>query len=734
MTGIQVAVHKVQGKTEYGKNSLMAVCFMTGWARLLGDAFPSIEAYWWAFALLGSMLSVGILLLYEKREQTYLFVAGVGIAFAGLAITFLFFRDGILALANDVLRFLTGKTGKIYLDYPVEHTNYAYIAVAWSVLLLALWIAKAIRFREKAVVVASMVLLVVAAGTGFVRTELGFVLVLVAVAIFLFPEGAALPVWAGVIVLMVCVGCFFMNRDFSVSKASKAVKAQVHEWRYERGDVSLPEGDLSNLGALEKDNSVALEIQMEQPQKLYLRGMTGEVYTGTGWENLDKETYIAAEDTFYWLHKMGFYGQSTIGTVLQLTEQEENCEMTIHNIAACQKYQYLPYALSANEVLDAKAVGDSSALAESKELTISYVPGSVPEWYQAKIELVNRQSEETISDYLKLEQTYREYVYEQDLQLTNEAVGVCQRMLGDAKESMTLPEITTLIRDTLEDKLEYSESVVTMNGNNDFMQYTLEQSKKGYSVHYATIATLMLRYCGVPARYVEGYFLSDEEAATYKKGDTIVLQQSHAHAWAEYYLDGVGWIPFEVTPGYMDEEELVALESLYSDGTNLEGAGHSYKKSSLTYRAPLANKKGEQTEKDQKRFHLTWQLLLKIFVLLLLIALLMYGYQIMLRYQKLKRMLATMEQADNRTAIAMQYSYSVLLQSYTDAQQVSPGESAHQSKIRELNQEAMFSSHEMTNEQRRRMEAYTKQVLFVCKNQWSSWKQFYYHYILWLYQ
>ena len=93
-----------------------------------------------------------------------------------------------------------------------------------------------------------------------------------------------------------------------------------------------------------------------------------------------------------------------------------------------------------------------------------------------------------------------------------------------------------------------------------------------------------------------------------------------------------------------------------------------------------------------------------------------------------------MEQADNRTAIAMQYSYSVLLQSYTDAQQVSPGESAHQSKIRELNQEAMFSSHEMTNEQRRRMEAYTKQVLFVCKNQWSSWKQFYYHYILWLYQ
>mgnify|MGYP000240144033 FL=1 len=44
------------------------------------------------------------------------------------------------------------------------------------------------------------------------------------------------------------------------------------------------------------------------------------------------------------------------------------------------------------------------------------------------------------------------------------------------------------------------------------------------------------------------------EAAEYGENTVITLDENHAHAWAEYYLDGVGWIPFEVTPGYIDDE------------------------------------------------------------------------------------------------------------------------------------------------------------------------------------
>lgn len=49
---------------------------------------------------------------------------------------------------------------------------------------------------------------------------------------------------------------------------------------------------------------------------------------------------------------------------------------------------------------------------------------------------------------------------------------------------------------------------------------------RGYSVHYATAAVLMLRYCGVPARYAEGYYLSGQDAASGEQ--TFELDETHA--------------------------------------------------------------------------------------------------------------------------------------------------------------------------------------------------------------
>ena len=95
-----------------------------------------------------------------------------------------------------------------------------------------------------------------------------------------------------------------------------------------------------------------------------------------------------------------------------------------------------------------------------------------------------------------------------------------------------------------------------------------QESPYGYSVHYATIATMMLRYYGIPARYCEGYYVSGDEAATYAAGQTVTFTEAKSHAWTEYYLAGVGWLPFEVTPGYVDKEEL--------EGEGLGGGGRTY--------------------------------------------------------------------------------------------------------------------------------------------------------------
>lgn len=72
---------------------------------------------------------------------------------------------------------------------------------------------------------------------------------------------------------------------------------------------------------------------------------------------------------------------------------------------------------------------------------------------------------------------------------------------------------------------------------------------KGTRFQYATVAVMTLRHFGIPARYAEGYVISEEMAAAAKANEPLTVDSSCARGWAEVYQDGVGWIPMELTPG-----------------------------------------------------------------------------------------------------------------------------------------------------------------------------------------
>ena len=80
-----------------------------------------------------------------------------------------------------------------------------------------------------------------------------------------------------------------------------------------------------------------------------------------------------------------------------------------------------------------------------------------------------------------------------------------------------------------------------------FLDYFLLDAKKGYCAHYATAFVLMARELGVPARYVQGYYVHRNNT------NEVILTQSQAHAWPEVYFEHVGWIAFEPTPGYFGQ-------------------------------------------------------------------------------------------------------------------------------------------------------------------------------------
>ncbi len=78
----------------------------------------------------------------------------------------------------------------------------------------------------------------------------------------------------------------------------------------------------------------------------------------------------------------------------------------------------------------------------------------------------------------------------------------------------------------------------------DFLDYFLNVNSSGYCSYFATAFVLMARSEGIPARYVQGYRVPSSKVMT------VDVTSNMAHSWAEAYIEGVGWIRFDPTPGY----------------------------------------------------------------------------------------------------------------------------------------------------------------------------------------
>jgi len=80
--------------------------------------------------------------------------------------------------------------------------------------------------------------------------------------------------------------------------------------------------------------------------------------------------------------------------------------------------------------------------------------------------------------------------------------------------------------------------------SDSFLTYFLLEKQEGFCTYYATAFVLLSRHLGLPARYCRGFMV---ESAGLQE---VSAFSSDMHAWPEVYFEGVGWIPFEPTPGY----------------------------------------------------------------------------------------------------------------------------------------------------------------------------------------
>lgn len=70
----------------------------------------------------------------------------------------------------------------------------------------------------------------------------------------------------------------------------------------------------------------------------------------------------------------------------------------------------------------------------------------------------------------------------------------------------------------------------------------------GFEEQYAATAALIARSEGLPARVVVGYLIAGDDASSRWDGSRLEVVGDDMSAWIEVNFDGIGWIPFDVTP------------------------------------------------------------------------------------------------------------------------------------------------------------------------------------------
>ena len=301
--------------------------------------------------------------------------------------------------------------------------------------------------------------------------------------------------------------------------------------RYEAAG-GLAHGRLGGVGSVTPDYETDLEVTFVpvSTDVVYLRAFIGNTYSVDRFMEERDPEYGPTEEPFY--------------------EDQLTLTMEINNIDADSDYYYLPYHSTA-------ASGDKDGISE-----ITYVPYLNTDYITPDNEEMYDYSLYAFQNYINIPESL--------IPVLDEVVMKADMINGDRTSEGMLYSCRQLEK-YFADNYRYSLQPGMTPMGRDVVEYFLTSQDRGYCMHYASSATLLLRYIGIPARYCEGYVIkpsdlaegvivSEDEDGT--KHVKVEISDANAHAWVEIYIPGYGWTPYEMTPPSFDEEDEVPMNGL----------------------------------------------------------------------------------------------------------------------------------------------------------------------------
>lgn len=753
---LAVAERSLAALPVYG-GLLGMLCAAVGWSAL-----------WPAMAAGAAALALAVWCAMSRGWRQWL-PALLALAAAAWCLLLPQARDSAAGLFNGVLAYVQSLTGRIHLPLACGETAALWAAPPACIVLGALLGSLAVYAPAVNIVLAAAGV-ALAAVSGSADGAWWLALLCLGAALLCLGSrrscrrSPAVSLWTAALAVLLAaltVGVTVitgLGASWNTASADETVRKAVHALRYENEAQAMPEGDFST--GVDFSDTPMLDVTLSQPEALYLRGFIGQRYTRQGWEDLSAESLSQQAGDVYWLQSNEFFAQtqlSRLASLLNLDTPAIDVQVDVSD--ACRRYAILPYELSGSERCDAAQLRDTLPGGRRHDAYTS-AGNLTARAYELLDVLSQHLDDPALKTYLTQETAYRQLVYENYLTIPEDTQKTLAAFLGKAPASITSYEAKTRILTCLADTVEYDEGPVELPSDADPVSSFLQETGRGSAVQYATAAVMMLRYYGIPARYVEGYLITPDMVSGKSGETTLALTGNDAHAWAEYYEDGVGWIPFETAAPYLGVMPQSDWRWFQPDdksdltGSQAQEGGTSQNR---TVRHSTVETLDEPT--DQLETVTIWKDLTSTLqglsavhagrwlLLLLLLALAVLVLLVILRRRRVCRRRQTdFDSADCAHGTAALFAYAMelmwrgglprengsLLQQ-DEAVSAWAGKPVDFRSLAWLNAEARYSAHPITETQRARMRYFADDTLQSFRRRLKPWQKLYQKWIQCMY-
>lgn len=340
------------------------------------------------------------------------------------------------------------------------------------------------------------------------------------------------------------------------------------------------------------------EITINYPvsSNIYLRGFVGGVYQNGTWDNVSKQEFSD------WVQRQGGDTLEYARVVQSFPYDCLHYMPRVYQTVGWERkvflkwkgeprgYTLMPYFTKISEELPVKADGSISPVKETDfqwdtfleldEREVQWAATPVMEafledpvmedkyevWkaYETYMEeIYTRLPQEGLQKLRAYAKGYREQAqkaYERKKNEIFEKLALSSSLFASAEDMLSQEEyeflhksekqyFVQMVQEMLWKDNHYSFDLKELPESEDYTEYFLFEQHKGYCVHFATAATLLLRMNDIPARYVSGYLVLPSDFKKNEDGTyTALVTDERAHAWTEIFDQNIGFHPIEVTP------------------------------------------------------------------------------------------------------------------------------------------------------------------------------------------